>query len=197
MDTDQLLDRVAEGESSAVATLLTRHRDRLRRMIQLRIDPRLAARMDPSDIVQDALTEAHGLLADYASTRTIPFYPWLRQIAWEKLVVMHRRHIDAQRRTVTREDGPLRLSDDSEMLLAERLAAVSAPSDQLLRTELCGRVRRTIAELPPSDREVIVLRHLEELSPKETAAVLDITEAALYSRYYRAINRLHRSLREG
>jgi RNA polymerase sigma-70 factor (ECF subfamily) len=181
MDTEQLLDRVAKGESSAAATLLDRHRQRLRRMVQLRIDPRLAARIDPSDVVQEALGEAHRRLPQFAAERPIPFYPWLRRIAWERLLQMRRHHLQAKRRSVMREDV-LPLSGKSEILLAERLAAASSPSEQLVRREMCQRVRRAIAELPDNDREVIVLKHLEELSFQEAAAVLEIGTAALYSR---------------
>ncbi|HJQ80554.1 MAG TPA: sigma-70 family RNA polymerase sigma factor [Lacipirellulaceae bacterium] len=195
MDTDQLLDRVAQGKSSAAATLLDRHRQRLRRMVQLRIDPRLAARIDPSDVVQDALGEAHRRLPQFAAERPIPFYPWLRRIAWERLLQMRRHHLQAKRRSVMREDV-LPLSGKSEILLAERLAASASPSEQLVRREMCQRVRRAIAELPDNDREVIVLKHLEELSFQEAAAVLEIGTAAVYSRYYRAIQRLHRLLNE-
>jgi RNA polymerase sigma-70 factor, ECF subfamily len=195
MDTDQLLDRVAQGESSAAATLLDHHRQRLRRMVHLRIDPRLAARLDPSDVVQEALGEAHRRLKEYATHRPIPFYPWLRRIAWDRLLQMRRHHLNAKRRSVMREDV-LPLSGKSEILLAERLAAASSPSEQLVRREMCQRVRRAIAELPDNDREVIVLKHLEELSFQEAAAVLEIGSAAVYSRYYRAIQRLHRLLNE-
>jgi RNA polymerase sigma-70 factor (ECF subfamily) len=195
MDTEHLLDLVSQGESSAAAALLDRHRQRLRRMVQLRIDPRLAARIDPSDIVQDALGEAHRRLPQFAAERPIPFYPWLRRIAWDRLLQMRRHHLLAKRRSVTREDV-LPLSGKSEILLAERLAAASSPSEQLVRREMCQRVRRAIAELPDNDREVIVLKHLEELSFQEAAAVLEIGAAAVYSRYYRAIQRLHRLLNE-
>jgi RNA polymerase sigma-70 factor (ECF subfamily) len=197
MDTDQLLDRIVLGDASATEALLTRHHKRLRRMVYLRIDPRLAARLDPSDIVQDALAEAHKRLPDYAAQRPIPFYPWLRRIAWDRLLAMHRRHIAAKRRTVLREDV-LPLSEDSEMLLAERLAATeaSSPSHQLLRREIRDRVRQAIAQLPAGDREIITLKHLEDLSFQEAAAVLEVTAAAVYSRYYRAIQRLHRLLHE-
>lgn len=85
MDTDHLLDLVAKGEPAAAATLLTRHKDRLRRMVHLRIDPRLSPRVDPSDVVQDTLAEAHKRLPAYAQAREVPFYPWLRAIAWDKL----------------------------------------------------------------------------------------------------------------
>ena len=198
MDTDQLLDQIADGQSSAAATLLTRHKGRLRRMVHLRLDPRLAARLDPSDVVQDALAEAHIRLLAYVEQREIPFYPWLRAIAWDKLIEMKRRHIHAERRSVLREVGQLDLSGDSKMILAEHLlAATDAPRDQLLRDEMRARVQRTISELPPRDHEVIVLRHLEELSFAETAAVVGVSEDAIYSRYRRALQRLHRVLNEG
>jgi RNA polymerase sigma-70 factor (ECF subfamily) len=106
---------------------------------------------------------------------------------------MHRRHIGARRRTVLREDY-LPLSEDSEMLLAKRLTVSSTPSDQLVRSEMRMRVREAIARLPEGDHELIVLKHLEELSFQEVATVLEISTAAAYSRYYRAIQRLHRLL---
>lgn len=196
MDTDLLLDRVAQGESSAASALLTRHHARLRRMVELRMDARLAARCDPSDIVQTALAEAHARLPAYAAERPIPFYPWLRRIAWETLLQMHRRHIGAKRRSVLREEA-LPLSAGSELLLAQRLAAANPPSAQLLRHEIQQRVQHAIAQLPDASREVIVLKHLEELSFQDAAAVLGITPAAIYSRYYRAIQSLHRLLNEG
>jgi RNA polymerase sigma-70 factor (ECF subfamily) len=95
MDTDQLLDLVEQGEPTAAATLLTRHKQRLHRMVQLRLDPRLSARLDPSDVVQDVLAEAYKRLPTYAHEREIPFFPWLRSIAWDKLVEMRRRHVAA------------------------------------------------------------------------------------------------------
>jgi RNA polymerase sigma-70 factor (ECF subfamily) len=159
-------------------------------MVYLRIDPRLAARLDPSDIVQDALAEAHRRLPGYAAERRIPFYLWLRRIAWDRLLQMRRHHIEAKRRSVLREDL-MPLSHESELILAERLAETSTPSNQLLRHEIEQRVRQAIAQLPEIDREVIVLKHLEELSFEETAVVLDISVAAVYSRYYRAVAKLH------
>ena len=195
MDTDQLLDRVAQGESSAVATLLTRHEQRLRRMVNLRLDPRLAARLDPSDVVQDTLAEAHRRLPDYAVDRPMPFYPWLRAIAWDKLIEMTRRHIKAERRSVRREVGQLDLSGDSQMILVDRMMAVSAsPSEQALRQEVRNRVQQAIGQLPPRDHEMIVLKHLEELNVPEIAAVLGIDQEAVYSRYRRTVQRLHRLL---
>jgi len=197
MDTAQLLDRVADGRSSAVGTLLTRHEQRLRRMVQVRFDPRLAARLDPSDVVQETLAEAHRRLPDYAADRRIPFYPWLRGIAWDKLIEMTRRHITAERRSVHREMPPMDLSGDSQQILAQQFVGqFASPSDEAIRREVRVRVQQAIAQLSSVDHEVIVLKHLEELSAKEIAAVLGISEEAIYSRYRRAVQRLHRLLNE-
>src|SRR5215468_10355913 len=104
-DSEQLLQRVAAGELAAREPLLERHRQRLRRMIALRLDRRLWARVDPSDVLQETLAEAGRKLPEYARTRPLPFYAWLRCLAWERLVQVHRRHVRAQRRSVTREEG--------------------------------------------------------------------------------------------
>src|SRR4051794_8445239 len=95
-DTDQLLRQAAAGDESARGRLLDRHRDRLKRMVAVRSDPRLAARVDPSDVVQEALTEAAGKLDRYLSARPLPFYPWLRQLALERLAALRRRHVGAR-----------------------------------------------------------------------------------------------------
>jgi RNA polymerase sigma-70 factor (ECF subfamily) len=131
-------------------------------------------------------------LADYLQERPLPFYPWLRQLAWERLIELSRRHIQAQKRSVSREQpSVLELPDDSAVELASRLvAAGSSPSQRLLREELRDRVRAALARLSPHDHEVLVSRHLEMLSTRETAAVLGITEGAVKTRHLRALERL-------
>src|SRR4051794_11198000 len=108
-DTELLLDRAAGagGDADARNRLLQRHRDRLKRMVAVRSDPRLAARVDPSDVVQEALADAAGKLDGYLRDRPLPFYPWLRRLAAERLVALHRRHVQARRRSVTREEESL------------------------------------------------------------------------------------------
>ena len=195
-DTDELLRRAGAADESAAGALLERHRVRLRHMVAVRIDPRLAARVDPSDVVQDALAEAYVRLPDYLRTRPLPFYPWLRHIAWERLVHLHRQHVRAQKRAVTREDGwQLPLPDDSAMQLADRfLSQEISPSGQAAREEIRLRVSAALEQLPSHYREVIILRHLERLTFQETAGVLGMTEAATRSRYRRAVERLHKCL---
>jgi RNA polymerase sigma-70 factor (ECF subfamily) len=158
-------------------------------MVAVRADPRLAARVDPSDVVQEALAEAAAKLDGYLRTRPLPIYPWLRQIAQERLIDLHRRHVQAHRRSVTREEPAL--PDQSALALAERLfARHSSPSARLHRSERRDRVRLALAALPDNDREVLVLRVLEELPTRDIAAVLGISEVAVRSRQVRALERL-------
>jgi RNA polymerase sigma-70 factor (ECF subfamily) len=190
-DTEHLLARAAAGDIDARDRLLARHRDRLRRMIAVRADPRLAARVDPSDVVQDTLAEAAGKLDGFLRTRPLPFYPWLRRLALERLAALHRRHVQARRRSVTREADRMDLPDGSALELADHLfARQSSPSARLRREELQTRVRSALAALREADREVLVLRHLEGLPAKEIAAVLGTSEGAVHTRHVRALHRL-------
>jgi RNA polymerase sigma-70 factor (ECF subfamily) len=190
-DTEHLLERVAAGDGAAREQLLERHRRRLGRMVAIRFDPRLAARVDPSDVVQETLAEAAANLDRYLRERPLPFYPWLRQIVQRRLIELHRRHVQAQRRSVTREVGPIGLPDHSVLALAERLfARISSPSAGLRRQERRDRVRAALAALPEQDREILVLRILEALPTRETAAILGIGEVAVRSRQVRALDRL-------
>jgi RNA polymerase sigma-70 factor (ECF subfamily) len=191
-DTDHLLDRVRQGDLPARERLLGRHRERLRKMVAFHLDRRLAARIDPSDVVQEALADADRKLDDYVERPPLPFYPWLRQIAWDRLIDMRRRHIGAAKRSVRREEPEvLELPDESSILLARRLFALgSTPSQHVLRVELRRRVQAALALLPARDREILVLRHLEQLTTPEIAGVLRISTAAVKSRHLRALQRL-------
>jgi RNA polymerase sigma-70 factor (ECF subfamily) len=190
-DTDQLLDRAAGGDAAARGQLLQRHRQRLKRMVAVRADPRLAARVDPSDIVQETLADAAAQLDDYLRRRPLAFYPWLRGIAQNRLAALYRRHVQARRRSVTREERALGLPDRSALELAERLfARGSSPSAGLQRDEVRSRVRAALAALSERDREVLVLRHLEELSAREAGQVLGLSEGAVRVRHLRALHRL-------
>jgi RNA polymerase sigma-70 factor (ECF subfamily) len=190
-ETEQLLDRAVQGDQTALGQLLERHRQRLRHMIALRLDRRLQARLDPSDVLQETLAEAARRLADYVQSRPLPFYPWLRQLAWERLVQLHRRHVRAGKRSVRREQVVLPLSDESALALADRLMSRdSSPSDRLRRNEQSRRVQAILAQLAESDREILVLRYLEHLSTQEIAAVLGLTPAGVKTRQLRALQRL-------
>jgi RNA polymerase sigma-70 factor (ECF subfamily) len=189
-ETDRLLESAARGDALARQELLMRYRQRLRNMIRLRMDRRLAARIDPSDVVQETLVEAVQKLSEYLQHRPLPFYPWLRQLACERLIDLHRRHIQAKKRSVRREEPPP-LPEESAQELADQLAARSnSPSSRMRRSELRTRMRVALAHLPEHDRELLVLRHLEQLSTPEIAAILGISEGAFYTRHVRALERL-------
>ena len=195
-DVESLMDRASRGERAAREELLDRYRDRLKRMVVVRLDRRLAARVDPSDVVQDALVEATRTLSDYLCKRPMPFYPWLRRLAWQRLVDLERQHIRSGRRSVRFEERfDLRLSDESAASLASRLVSSGTnPSRKLIRQEMLDRVRAALAELGERDREILVLRFLEELSTSEAAGVLEISEGAVKSRLMRALLRLRATL---
>ena len=197
-DTDLLLRRAREGDQSAVQALLGRYRDRLRQMVAVRMDPRLAPRFDPSDVVQEALVDASRKLPAYLRDRPILFYPWIRQIAWERLVHLQARHLRAQKRSVNREvPWDPRLSDESVLRLAERFASSgTSPSAQAIRAEVRLRVRAALEELPDRDRELLTLRYLEQLATAEIAAVLGISQGAVKTRHFRAVQRLQKLLQD-
>jgi RNA polymerase sigma-70 factor, ECF subfamily len=194
--TDRLLNRAAAGDRAAVNELLARHRDRLRQMVSVRMDHRLAGRVDPSDVAQDAMAEAARRLPEYLKRRPIPFYPWLRQLAWNRLLDLYRFHIQGARRAVGREAGfNADLSDESVMALAQGLMATgTSPSRNVIREELRQRVRTALTQLPEHYREVLVMRHLEQLSIKEIAALAGVSEGTVKSRLFRGMDQLHRLL---
>ncbi len=195
-DTEKLIALASNGDEQARGHLLARHRQRLRRMVAVRMDRRLTARLDPSDVVQEALAEASRKLASYLRDRPLPFYPWLRQIAWERLSKIHRRHLHSRKRSVTREQpGSLPLPDESAVELAQRLVDPgTSPSVQAVRAELAARVQAALSDLGHQDREVLIMRYLEQLSTRDIAAALGIAEGAVKLRQLRALQRLRIAL---
>lgn len=195
---DELIERATAGDDSAVTVLFEQHRDRLLHMVAVRIDPRVVSRIDPSDVVQESLCEAHERLPDYAATRPLPLYPWLRQIAWERLMRAHERHLHAKRRSVSREQtNQLTLSNDSAFGLVELLAADgTSPSGGVMREELQTRIRDALSNLSLRDREVLVMRYLEHMSVSEISATLRISDNAVRMRQLRALQKLRGVLSE-
>jgi RNA polymerase sigma-70 factor (ECF subfamily) len=197
-DTDGLIEQARRGDSAARQQLLTRHRERLGRMVAVRLDKRLAARVDPSDVVQETLTAAARKLPAYLRDRPLPFYPWLRAIALERVSKLHQQHLHARRRSITREEpGWQGLPDESALTLAHLLIdSGPSPSRQLLRKELCGQVQAALTRLREQERDILVMRYLEQLSNKEIAAALGISEGAVKMRHLRALTSLRALLAE-
>ncbi len=194
-ETEELLSR-AGGRGMELQLLLERHRDRLRRMIAVRLDSRLAPLVDASDVVQEAMADASHKLDGYLRERPLPFYPWLRRLALERIIQLHRRYLGTQKRSVTREERlDLALPDDSAIRLADCLACSdTSPSQQVLRDEQARRLREMLERLSPTDRDVLVMFHLEELDFSEIAAALAISENAAKVRHFRALERVRKLL---
>jgi len=198
-ETDDLLAQARQGESAAVQRLLETHREPLRRMIGLRLDPALAGRVDASDIVQDVMLEVSQRLQDYLRRPGMPFHLWLRHIARDHMIDAHRRHRVAKRRSLDREQPllPAALADHSSLELAGQLIDPEmTPASAALQQELRRRLEQALAELDGDDREVILMRHYEHLSNQEVAAALGVSEAAASMRHLRAVRRLRASLLE-
>jgi RNA polymerase sigma-70 factor (ECF subfamily) len=190
--TDALLDQVRAGDRQALDRLLAEHRDYLRGVVSLRLNPQLQSRVDASDVVQEAQLEAVRRVEDYLARPALPFRLWLRQIACDRLIMAHRQHVAADKRAVSRESA---LPDESSVGLAEAaLAGGPTPSQDLARHELAARVHQALAQLEDDDREVLLMRNFEGLSNQEVAQVLAIEPAAASKRYGRALLRLRAAL---
>ena len=188
-----LLDKAAKGEQAAWQSIDVLYRAKLKRMVRFRMDPRLNARVDPSDVVQEAMAEASSALPKYLEERKFPFFVWLRFVTGSCLTKLHRYHLDTQRRDVKREvpSNPSSLPEASSVMIAMDLLADS--QDLKKDVELNDRRQRIITaldQLEPIEREVLVLRHFEHLSNIEAAATLGITQGAASKRYFKALEKL-------
>ena len=188
-DTQELLARARRGEQAALEALFARHRDQLRQGIALRLDRRLAARVDVSDVLQETYLEAARRLPDYLARPEMPFPLWLRWLARERVLVVHRRHLGAARRAVTQEVRPLPV-DSSAQLVRGLVGPGPTPSQALAAVELAERLRLALQQLDPDERDLLLWRHFEQLSNREIAQLLRISEAAANKRYVRALQRL-------
>jgi RNA polymerase sigma-70 factor (ECF subfamily) len=189
--TGELLEQASRHRPEAVEALLARHRPWLRQVVELRLDRRVRGRVDPSDVVQEAQMEASRRLQEYLCERPVPFRLWLRQLAYERLLMLHRRHVGAVKRSVEREVG---LPDGSSALLGRQLVGAGSPSERLAEEELARRVHQAVERLGERDREVILLRNFEGLTNQEAALVLGVKPDTASQRYGRALLRLRQAL---
>jgi RNA polymerase sigma-70 factor (ECF subfamily) len=187
-ETEGWLAGLRQGNADALAALLDYYRPRLRQMVRLRMDRQLAARVDPSDVIQEVYLDAQRQVQAYLQDPKVDFYVWLRGLAGQRLSNVHRQHLGAKCRTAWRE---VSLPAESSLLLARQLlAGGTSPSRALLKKELRRRVQQALERLPPDDREVILMRHFEEMSNGEVAQAIGLTESGATMRYGRALFRL-------
>jgi RNA polymerase sigma-70 factor (ECF subfamily) len=192
-ETNRLLRLAATGDSASLGLLLQRHEDRLRRMVAFRMDPRLQGRVDPSDVIQEVSLTAARSLSDYLGLPAMPFFLWLRGVAGNKLLELHRHHLGTPMRDARREVSLYRASmpeATSAALAAQLMGRFSRPSEVAIRAEVKIRLQDALNQMDPLDREVLALRHFEHLTNAEAAEVMGIKEAAAGKRYLRALERL-------
>jgi RNA polymerase sigma-70 factor (ECF subfamily) len=192
-DTQHLVERLRAGDREALTDLFQRHRERLRRLVELRMDARLQGRVDASDVLQDAFLDAAAHLDHFLGGSELPAFLWLRLVVSQRLSIYHRRHLGAKMRAAGQEVSLYRdpLPQASSAALASMLLGqLTSPSHAAIRAEQVLQVQQALNELDPLDREVVALRHFEELSRAETAQVLGISEEAAGKRYLRALRRL-------
>jgi RNA polymerase sigma-70 factor (ECF subfamily) len=203
MSSDELEARLQDSGLSAaereqrLAEIFTLHRDRLRFMVSLRLDPRLRARVDPSDVLQETYLNAARRLDEYLREKPMPIFLWLRKLATQRLIDLQRFHFAAEARDARREvrlagqQGPEATSETMAIALAAR---DRSPSEEAMRGERIARIQGALEALEPLDREIISLRHFEGLTNAEAAAVLGLEESTAGSRFFRALRKLRASL---
>ncbi len=193
----RLVEKAAGGDPLSWKALLDRSRSRLRRMVALRLDQRVQGRVDPSDILQEAYLDAARRLADYARQPDMPFFLWLRFLVMQRLQEQHRRHLGTAARGASRETSLYRgtmPTTTTAALAALLLGRLTSPSQAAIRAERKIRLQEALNGMDPIDREVLALRHFEELSNAETATVLGLDKSAASKRYARALVRLKQIL---
>jgi len=192
-ETVRLLERLRGGDRQALVDLYQQHRERLRRMVEVRMDSRLRGRVDASDVLQDGFLDVATRLESYLRNPKLPPFLWLRLIVSERLAIYHRRHLGARMQDVAQEVSlyhqPMPQAS-SAALASMLLGRLTTPSKAAIRAERVLRVQEAINSLDALDREVVALRHFEQLSRAETAQVLGITEEAGAKRYIRALKKL-------
>jgi RNA polymerase sigma-70 factor, ECF subfamily len=193
LEPPSLVEQAIHGDNKAWERLMSDHWPRLRRMVALRMDPRLQGRIDPSDVVQESFIDAARRLPEYARNPNMPFFVWLRWLVGQRLMEQHRRHLGAQARDVSREvslyHGAFPEATAAD-LAANVLGEFSTPSQAVIRIEQIKRLQEALESLEPIDREILVLRHFEQLSNGEAAEVLNLDKSTASKRYTRALVRL-------
>ncbi len=192
-DVDDTLQRLRDGDKQALATLFDRHRERLFHIVKLRLDQRLNGRVDADDILQEAYLDAADRIEHFINNHSGSFFVWLRLVTTQTMANVHRRHLDAQMRDAKREFSIFsgqHCGPASTSLALQLLGRLTSPSRVAMREETARQLEQAVNGMEPIDREILTLRHFEQLSNKEVAEVLGIQPKAASIRYVRALTRL-------
>ncbi|QDU89476.1 ECF RNA polymerase sigma factor SigD [Pirellulimonas nuda] len=185
------LQQARNGDRDAASRILEMYRGQLKRVVAARLDSRLAARLDPSDVVHDVMmTACHSLPSWIGKQKAV--YACLHRLTRDRISALYREHVTLQKRSVNREAVAFdEFADDSVMLLCQRLGAnVETPSQAAVKRESQTLVREALSQLRVSDREVLVMRTLEGTPANEVAQILGVSEAAVHMRQMRALDKM-------
>lgn len=184
-------DLLTSGDENKIAEVFSQYEEKLQRMVRFRLDRRLYGRVDTADVMQDVWMEASRRIEDYTSNPAVPFFIWVRQIAWQLIIDLHRRHLGAQKRNVSQEVSLAKSGVGTSISIAAQLVGdLTSPSQAAIREERLVQLREALESMDEIDREVLALRHFEELSNNEVAEVLGLQKTAASNRYVRALKRL-------
>ncbi|MEL7498069.1 MAG: sigma-70 family RNA polymerase sigma factor [Planctomycetota bacterium] len=192
----QLLQLARAGDASALAKIFTKYRGRLKRMIKIRMNPRLQGRLDASDVVQDTLVEAARTLDRFLSEPSLPVYFWLRHLAHEKLIEAHRRHLKTKKRDASRDLSlhGVALNATSEAVAFELISDMSSPSEAMIKKHRKEQLTQALESMSDLDREVLTLKHFEQMTNREIAELLELPYESVKKRYFRALLKLEKLL---
>ncbi len=189
------LELLKNGDEETLAEVFFNYREKLQRMIRFRLDRRLYGRVDTADVLQEVWLETARRISDYTDNPAVPFFVWLRQLAYQIIIDLHRRHLGAQKRNVNQEVALAASNCDTSLSIAARLVGdLTSPSQAAIREERLAQLREALQSMDEIDREVLALRHFEELSNNEVAEILNLQKTAASNRYVRALKRLRQIL---
>ncbi len=195
-EPDELRRRLAKREVAALGELFALHHERLLQFIRFRLDPRLHARIDADDVLQESYIDAEKRIGSFDYDKATTAYVWIRMIVGQTMTDLHRRHVEAKARGVGREAKLRPIAGASSAAMSHFFVArLTSPSGAAIREEMEQLVERTLEDMDPIDREVLVLRHFEEVGNADAAAILGLPESTASSRYLRALGKLREVLR--
>lgn len=191
--SDPDIDKLRDGDETTLAELFSHYQPSFKRMIDFRIDRRVAGRVDSGDVLQDAYLEISRRLPDFLGNPKATFFVWARQIAWQTLLMAHRSHLEVKKRDAKKEirfQNQSMTANTSASIAFNLAADITSPSHAAIRDEQTEKLHEALEKMDELDREVLALRHFEQLANKEVADVLGIGKTAASNRYVRALVRL-------